>query len=399
MGAVFSMRSRRVFLIVLDSFGIGALPDAAAYGDEGSNTLASISRSPAFRADTLQRLGLFNIEGVDCREGVHAPLAACGRCMERSKGKDTTTGHWEIAGLISDHPLPTYPDGFPAEVLAAFTQATGRGVLCNRPYSGTQVILDYGREHLETGKLIVYTSADSVFQIAAHESLVPPEELYEICRKARAVLTGKHAVGRVIARPFTGVYPHFTRTANRHDFSLEPPGVTMLDLLRERGLETVAVGKISDIFAGRGISRAISTGGNADGMAQTQRLANEDFHGLCFVNLVDFDMLYGHRNDVEGYAAAITAFDGWLAGFLPCLRAEDVLVITADHGCDPATPSTDHSREYTPLLVYGEQIAPASLGTRASFADIGKTVLELLGVDGPVAGESFAGQLRGGKPS
>lgn len=213
-----SLTCKRIFLIVLDSFGIGELPDAAAYGDAGSNTLASISHSPAFRADTLQRLGLFNIEGVDCREGVNAPLAAYGRCVERSKGKDTTTGHWEIAGLVSDHPLPTYPDGFPAEVLDAFTQATGRGVLCNRPYSGTQVILDYGRAHLETGKLIVYTSADSVFQIAAHESLIPPEELYEICRKARAVLTGKHAVGRVIARPFTGVYPHFTRTANRHDF-------------------------------------------------------------------------------------------------------------------------------------------------------------------------------------
>lgn len=278
-------------------------------------------------------------------------------------------------------------------MLDAFTQATGRGVLCNRPYSGTQVILDYGRAHLETGKLIVYTSADSVFQIAAHESLVPPEELYEICRKARAILTGKHAVGRVIARPFTGVYPHFTRTANRHDFSLEPPGVTMLDLLREQGRGTVAVGKISDIFAGRGISRAIPTKGNADGMAQTRRLVNEDFRGLCFVNLVDFDMLYGHRNDVEGYAAAIAAFDGWLAGLLPHLGADDVLMITADHGCDPATPSTDHSREYTPLLVYGEKIAPVPLGTRESFADIGKTVMELLGANGPIAGESFAGLL------
>ena len=389
-----SLTCKRIFLIVLDSFGIGELPDAAAYGDAGSNTLASISHSPAFRADTLQRLGLFNIEGVDCREGVNAPLAAYGRCVERSKGKDTTTGHWEIAGLVSDHPLPTYPDGFPAEVLDAFTQATGRGVLCTRPYSGTQVILDYGRAHLETGKLIVYTSADSVFQIAAHESLIPPEELYEICRKARAVLTGKHAVGRVIARPFTGVYPHFTRTANRHDFSLEPPGVTMLDLLREQGRGTVAVGKISDIFAGRGVSRAIPTKGNADGMAQTRRLENEDFRGLCFVNLVDFDMLYGHRNDVAGYAAAIAAFDGWLAGFLPHLGADDVLMITADHGCDPATPSTDHSREYIPLLVYGEKIAPVPLGTRKSFADIGKTVLELLGADGPLAGESFAGMLR-----
>lgn len=295
--------------------------------------------------------------------------------------------------MISDEPLPTYPQGFPAEVLNAFTKATGRGVLCNRPYSGTQVILDYGREHLETGKLIVYTSADSVFQIAAHESLIPPELLYDYCRSARKILTGPHAVGRVIARPFTGAYPHFTRTANRHDFSLEPPGVTMLDVLQEQGYDTIAVGKINDIFAGRGISRAIPTKGNADGMEKTQALMNEDFHGLCFVNLVDFDMLYGHRNDVEGYAAATAAFDRWLAGFLPLLRADDALILTADHGCDPATPSTDHSREYTPLLVYGKGISPVSLGTRESFADIGKTVLQLLGADGPIAGESFAGEL------
>lgn len=380
----------RVFLIVLDSFGAGALPDAADYGDAGSNTLLSISRSPAFRADTLQRLGLFNIEGVACRAGAAAPLAAYGRCAERSRGKDTTIGHWEIAGLVSAKPLPTYPEGFPDSVLEAFTQATGRGVLCNRPYSGTQVILDYGREHLETGKLIVYTSADSVFQIAAHESLVPPEALYEICRKARAVLTGEHAVGRVIARPFTGVYPRFKRTANRHDFSLEPPGETMLDALQKQGRNTIAVGKISDIFAGRGIRRAIPTRGNSDGMEQMRRLVNEDFRGLCFVNLVDFDMLYGHRNDVDGYAAALAAFDDWLAGILPLLWEDDVLIVTADHGCDPATPSTDHSREYTPLLVYGKKIAPVPLGTRESFADIGKTVLALLGAEAPIAGESFA---------
>lgn len=385
---------RRVFLIVLDSLGIGALPDAADYGDAGSNTLLSISRAPAFRADTLRKLGLFNIEGVSCQAGVAAPLAAFGRCAERSKGKDTTIGHWEIAGLVSEKPLPTYPNGFPAEVLAAFSEATGRGVLCNRPCSGTQVIQDYGRAHLETGRLIVYTSADSVFQIAAHESLVPPEQLYEYCREARRILTGEHAVGRVIARPFTGVYPRFKRTANRHDFSLEPPGETMLDALQKQGRNTIAVGKISDIFAGRGIRRTILTRGNADGMEQTRRLVNEAFHGLCFVNLVDFDMLYGHRNDVEGYAAALAAFDAWLAGFLPLLWEDDVLMITADHGCDPATPGTDHSREYTPLLVYGGNIAPVPLGTRSSFADIGKTVLELLGANGPVAGESFAGMLR-----
>lgn len=387
------MAMRRIFLIVLDSLGIGELPDAEAYGDAGSNTLRSIARSPAFRADTLQKLGLFNIPGVSCGEGVTAPLAAFGRCMERSKGKDTTTGHWELAGLISEKPMPTYPQGFPQEVLGAFAKATGRGVLCNKPCSGTQVIKEYGREHLESGRLIVYTSADSVFQIAAHEALVPPEQLYDYCRMARKILTGKHAVGRVIARPFTGDDPHFTRTANRHDFSLEPPGATMLDVLLAQGFDTIAVGKIGDIFAGRGISRAIPTKGNADGMARTRALLNEDFHGLCFVNLVDFDMLYGHRNDVEGYAAALAAFDDWLAGFLPLLRADDALIITADHGCDPATPGTDHSREYTPLLLYGGRIAPVPLGTRASFADIGKTVLALLGADGPAAGESFAGML------
>lgn len=386
---------RRIFLIVLDSLGIGALPDAAAYGDAGSNTLLSISRSTAFRADTLQKLGLFQIEGVSSRGGAAAPQAAFGRCMERSRGKDTTIGHWEIAGLISPRPLPTYPNGFPPEVLEAFTKATGRGILCNKPYSGTQVIKDYGREHLETGKLIVYTSADSVFQIAAHESFVPPEQLYEYCRKARALLTGKNAVGRVIARPFTGEYPHFSRTANRHDFSLEPPGTTMLDVLQAQGFDTIAVGKISDIFAGRGIARAIPTRGNADGIAQAQRLVNEDFHGLCFVNLVDFDMLYGHRNDVDGYAAALAAFDSWLTDFLPLMREDDALILTADHGCDPATPSTDHSREYTPLLVYGAGIAPVPLGTRQSFADIGKTVLALLGAEGPIAGESFAQMIEG----
>ena len=384
---------RRVFLIVLDSLGIGEAPDAAAFGDEGSNTLRSISRSPQFSADTLRELGMFNIDGVD-GPGVAVPKAATARMTERSRGKDTTIGHWEIAGLVSEKPLPTYPHGFPPEVIGAFEAATGRGTLCNRPYSGTQVIADYGREHCRTGKLIVYTSADSVFQVAAHEEIVPPEELYRYCGQAREILQGEHGVGRVIARPFTGEWP-YTRTPRRHDFSLSPPGVTLLDQVSGAGLEVLAVGKIGDIFAGRGVTQSFVTTGNDDGMERTSALQKENFHGLCFVNLVDFDMLYGHRNDVDGYAAALAAFDRWLPSFLRGMRQEDVLLLTADHGCDPATPSTDHSREYTPLLVVGETVRPVNLGTRGSFADIAATICEWLGVPVPPDGESFAAVLTG----
>ena len=389
-----SLTCKRIFLIVLDSFGIGELPDAAAYGDAGSNTLASISHSPAFRADTLQRLGLFNIEGVDCREGVNAPLAAYGRCVERSKGKDTTTGHWEIAGLVSDHPLPTYPDGFPAEVLDAFTQATGRGVLCNRPYSGTQVILDYGRAHLETGKLIVYTSADSVFQIAAHEDVIPLEELYKMCETARAMLTGDNLVGRVIARPFIGSNGKYTRTENRRDFALQPVGETILDALCGKGMDVVGIGKIEDIFAHRGITTVDHTKNNHDGIESTLRFLKEGRGDFIFTNLVDFDMLYGHRNDVEGYAAALEYFDSRLPELLGAMKDGDFVIITADHGCDPCFPGTDHTREYIPILAFGKDIQPVSVGTRNSFADIGATVYRYLTDEKFGAGESFLNLIR-----
>ncbi len=378
---------KRFFLIVLDSVGIGNAPDAAAFGDEGSNTLAAIRLSPKFNCPNLEGLGLFNIDGVE--GGVRYPAAAHARMRERSMGKDTTIGHWEIAGLVSDEPLPTYPNGFPEEVISAFSEKVGRGVLCNLPYSGTDVIRDYGEEHLRTGDLIVYTSADSVFQIAAHESIVPVDELYRYCETARELLVGKHGVGRVIARPFEGEHP-FKRTPRRHDYSLVPPRKTMLDLIKEAGMDVISVGKISDIFAARGVTEGERTSDNSDGMAKTLALAKRDFRGLCFLNLVDFDMTYGHRNDVDGYAAALTEFDRRLGDFLPCLGEGDALLITADHGCDPSTPSTDHSRECTPMLLYGKGISPVNLGTRESFADISATVLESLGVDKrDTDGESF----------
>ena len=392
---------RRLFLIVLDSFGIGEMPDAGDWQDEGSNTLGAVRRHPAFSCPNMAKMGLFHIDGVPRSEGISevgSPIAAYARMTEASRGKDTTIGHWEIAGLISSHPLPTYPDGFPNEVLEEFSRRTGYGVLCNQTYSGTDVIRDYGEEHLATGKLIVYTSADSVFQIAAHESVVPVEELYRICEITRAMLNecweGKHAVGRVIARPFEGSYP-FRRMPLRHDYSVAPPAPTVLDAVRNAGLDTIAVGKISDIFAGQGISEAIRTTDNAEGMAVTENMARRDFRGLCFTNLVDFDMHYGHRNDVAGYAAALSAFDGWLGSFLPALRENDLLIITADHGCDPATPSTDHSREYTPLLMYGGGVSPENLGTRSTFADIGATVLDFLGVTATgIAGESLLENMK-----
>lgn len=383
------MKTKRVFLIVLDSVGIGELPDAGNYGDEGSNTLKACFMQKEFNTPNMKKLGLFNISGVDYASGVDAPAGAYGRLMEKSKGKDTTTGHWEICGLVSEKPFPTYPNGFPKDVLDEFSRRTGRGVLCNKPYSGTKVILDYGKEHLETGDLIVYTSADSVFQIAAHEGKVPIEQLYEYCRIAREILQGEHGVGRVIARPFTGEYPNFERTPRRHDFSLVPPKDTVLDELLAAGYDVRPVGKIYDIFAGKGVMDAEPTVGNKDGMAKTDAWIQKDFTGLCFVNLVDFDMLYGHRNDAVGYARALSEFDAWLGGFIPKLGDDDVLFITADHGCDPITPSTDHSREYIPLLVYGKNIKSVDLGTRSSFADIGKTIADIFGVKSKAAGESF----------
>lgn len=380
---------KRVFLIVLDSVGIGEMPDAAQYGDQGSNTLAAAASSEYFSMPNMQALGLFNIDGVTCRPGAEHPKGAFARMTERSKGKDTTIGHWEIAGIDSPKPLPTYPEGFPVSLLEKFSSRTGRRVICNKPYSGTEVIKEYGKEHVETGALIVYTSADSVFQIAAHESIVPVEELYQYCEIARELLTGEHSVGRVIARPFTGTYPDFTRTSNRHDFSLLPPGVTMLDQLSNAGLDVIAVGKINDIFAGRGITQFTRTSGNSEGLAQTLEWTKKDFHGLCFVNLVDFDMLYGHRNDVEGYAKGLTEVDQAVPGLLENLREEDLLMFTADHGCDPSTPSTDHSREYTPWLIAGPGVRKgANLGTLPSFADIGTTILDYFDVKQEITGIS-----------
>ncbi|MCM1123324.1 MAG: phosphopentomutase [Eubacterium sp.] len=381
---------RRVFLIVLDSFGIGEMEDAAEYGDKGTNTLKSAASSPAFAMPNMGALGLFNIDGVECREPVAQPTARIARMKEASKGKDTTIGHWEIAGILSKKPLPTYPDGFPKEVLEAFSAAVGRGVLCNKPYSGTEVIKVYGDEHVKSGDLIVYTSADSVFQIAAHEDVVPVETLYEYCKIARGILQGKHGVGRVIARPFTGTSGNYTRTPRRHDFSLEPPEVTMLDQLKAAGKEVISVGKIKDIFAGKGITEYVYTQGNAEGIERTLEYLDRDFEGLCFVNLVDYDMLYGHRNDIEGYAKALTYFDAKLPEILGRLREEDILMITADHGCDPGyTVSTDHSREHTPFLMYGKNVVPANLGTRDTFADIGATVLDYFGIRPEFAGTSM----------
>ena len=366
---------KRVFLIVLDSFGVGELPDAAAFGDEGSHTLRSVASQAEFDCPNLQSLGLFNIEGcsVCAHEAVKTPTAAFGRMAERSNGKDTTTGHWEIAGLVSTRPMPTFPEGFPDEVIAEFERLTGRKVLCNKPYSGTQVIADYGREHLETGALIVYTSADSVFQIAAHESVVSLEELYRYCKIAREMLQGDYAVGRVIARPFGGEHP-FVRLSGRHDYSLEPHGETMLDRLKAQGRDVISVGKISDIFAGRGITESYPTKSNREGMARAISLTDKDFDGLCFVNLVDFDSAYGHRNDSSGYARSMTEFDRQLGEFLREMRADDLLIITADHGCDPKTPSTDHSREYVPLLVYGAEIEACDLGTIEGFMRVSEIV-------------------------
>ena len=386
---------KRVFLIVLDSFGIGAMPDSESFGDVGVNTLRACASSSKLHIPNMIAAGLGNIDGVDCLPKTDAPMGAYARLTEKSMGKDTTIGHWEISGIISPKPLPTYPDGFPREVLDAFEQATGRGVLCNKPYSGTDVIRDYGKEHMETGKWIVYTSADSVFQVAAHEAVVPLEELYDACRKARRILRGKHGVGRVIARPFVGSPAEgFRRTPNRHDFSLEPPAETMLDAVKAAGLDCLAVGKIHDIFAGHGDTEYVFNKSNADGMAHTDDFAARDFHGLCFVNLVDFDMVYGHRRDIDGYAGALSEFDAWLGEFLPKLGPEDILMITADHGCDPSyTATTDHTREYVPLLVLGQAVKPGNLGTRASFADIAATVTALLGVKYTTPGRSFAKEI------
>ena len=383
---------KRVFIIVLDSFGIGNEPDAADFGDGKCNTLASLTTSPELHAPNLTKLGLFNIDGVGCGTPADSPIGTFARLRELSRGKDTTIGHWEIAGIVSEQPMPTYPNGFPPEILARLSAACdGKKMLCNKPYSGTQVIHDYGREQEETGGLIVYTSADSVLQIAANEADVPVEHLYEYCRAAREIMQGEHGVGRIIARPYVGSYPNYERTAHRHDFSLDPTGDTMMDALVRKGCEVIGVGKISDIFAGRGITRSTGVNeSNADGMEKTLRIQQEDFTGLCFVNLVDFDMAYGHRRDIAGYARATTEFDVQLGTFMENMREDDVLMITADHGCDPGAPGTDHTREYVPLLVYGAQIRPnTNLGTYPTFAMIGATVADMFDAPLTTKGESL----------
>lgn len=366
--------------MVLDSFGIGEMPDAAEFGDKGANTLRSCFNTGKLNVPNMAKLGLFNIEGVDLGIKEPSPSGAFARLSELSKGKDTTTGHWEIAGLVSEKPFPTFPDGFPKEVIDEFERRTGRKTLCNKPYSGTKVIADYGEEHMKSGSLIVYTSADSVFQIAAHENIVPVEELYEYCRTAREILTGEYAVGRVIARPFEGEYP-FVRTPRRHDFSLVPPKKTLLDVLSENGFETIGVGKIYDIFAGKGLTESNRNIGNAEDMRITSEYQKRDFSGLCFVNLVDFDMQFGHRRDPEGYTKALNEFDIWLGEFIGKMQSGDVLILTADHGCDPCHRGTDHTREYIPVLICGERIKPADLGTRAGFCEIAATVLRLFGIE------------------
>mgnify|MGYP000991731986 FL=1 len=387
---------KRVFLVVLDSVGIGELPDAAQYGDEGSHTLYAASTSQYFNMPNMKKLGLFNIEGVkekfpeikeDSFDG------AIARLSESSSGKDTTTGHWEIAGIISKQPFPTYPNGFPDDVIRAFEQKTGRKVICNKPYSGTDVIRDYGKEHVETGALIVYTSADSVFQIAAHEEIISIEEQYRYCEIAREMLQGEHGVGRVIARPFLGTYPDYTRTSNRHDYSLVP-GTTMLDQLKKARYDVLGVGKIFDIFAGKGITDTVRTVDNAEGIEKLIERTGRDFEGICFTNLVDFDMVYGHRNNVDGYAKALSSFDEQLPRILEGLREDDILIVTADHGCDPSTPSTDHSREYIPFVAYGNRIkAGVNVGTRQTFADIAATILDYFNVPSKVAGASFLNDI------
>ena len=381
---------KRVFLIVLDSVGIGAMPDAAAYGDEGTNTLKAAAKSQYFDLPNLAKLGLFHIDGIDWQERGPVFTGRIARMKEASKGKDTTIGHWEIAGIYSPRPLPTYPEGFPEEVIARFSEATGRGVLCNKPYSGTAVIADYGEEHEKTGDLIVYTSADSVFQIAAHEDVVPIEELYRYCEIARQQLQGEHGVGRVIARPFTGKSGSYVRTPRRHDYSLLPPGTTMLDQLKAAGKDVIGVGKIRDIFAGKGITEYVTTTGNGDGIEKTLAYMDREFDGLCFVNLVDYAMLYGHRRDVDGYAKALAYFDEQLPRMLERLKEGDLLMITADHGCDPSyQKTTDHTREYTPFLMTGPGLWAANLGTRDTFADIAATVLDWFDLEGEFAGTSM----------
>ncbi len=393
---------KRIFLIVLDGFGIGEAPDADKFGDVGSNTLRSVFTSEYLNLPNMAKLGLYNIDGVEVGDKHKASdlVGSYGRLTEQSFGKDTTIGHWEIAGIISEKPLPTFPDGFPKELLEELSKRTKRGILCNKPYSGTEVIYDFGQEHERTGDLIVYTSADSVFQIAAHEDVIPIEELYKCCEIARDICKGEWGVGRVIARPFEGEFPNYKRTSRRHDYSLEPPKTTMLDVLEGKDFNVIGIGKIYDIFAGKGVTSTTSIANNAEGIEKTIQHLDKDFEGICFTNLVDFDMMYGHRNDIDGYAKALTYFDENLPRIMDGMKSEDILIITSDHGCDPGFKGTDHSREYVPLLIYGRNIeAGINIGTRSSFADVASSVLDYfdLGKDQvmnkEVDGETFLDKL------
>ena len=388
------MSFRRVFLIVLDSVGIGAMPDWREFGDDmPGDTLGHCAERRPLRLPNLERLGIANIRPFAHLRAAEAPAASYGRCALASPGKDTTTGHWELAGIILKKPFPLYPNGFPPELIREFERRIGRGTLGNKPASGTEIIRELGEEHMKTGKPIVYTSADSVFQVAAHEEVIPLEELYRICEIARDLLRGEHEVGRVIARPFTGSPGAFVRTANRHDYAVPPPQGMLLDRLAGRGVPVISIGKIADIFLGRGIAHSLKTKNNADGMGKILAAAREFPEGLIFANLVDFDMLYGHRNDPEGYSRALEEVDAWLPSLETSLAPDDLVILTADHGCDPVTPSTDHNREYVPLLAFGPRVRRgANLGTRASLADIGQTIAANFGAAAP-AGESFLSDL------
>ncbi|MCX7602491.1 MAG: phosphopentomutase [Bryobacteraceae bacterium] len=388
------MRFERILLIVLDSLGIGAMPDWREFGDDmPGDTLGHCAERRPLRLPNFERLGLANIRPFAHLKPAAEPAACYGRAALASPGKDTTTGHWELAGIVLKKPFPLYPNGFPEDLIREFERRIGRGVLGNKPASGTEIIQELGEEHVRTGKPIVYTSADSVFQIAAHEEVIPLEELYRICETARELLRGEHEVGRVIARPFTGRPGAFVRTANRHDYAVPPPQGMLLDRLAELGVPVAGVGKISDIFLGRGISESLKTKNNADGMAKILEAMRRFSGGLIFANLVDFDMLYGHRNDPEGYSRALEEVDAWLPSLEASLAPGDLVIFTADHGCDPVTPSTDHNREYVPLLAFGPRARRgAALGTRASLADTGQTIAENFSTSVP-AGESFLGEL------
>lgn len=384
---------KRVFWIVLDSVGCGAAPDAADFGDEGSDTLGSCYKSGQMNVPNMERMGLRNIEGTS----FYAPLDDIEGCycrmIEKSKGKDTTIGHWEMAGMVSPKPLPTYPNGFPQEVLDKLSEATGRGILCNKTYSGTEVIKDYGEEHVKTGDLIVYTSADSVLQIAAHEDVVPIDELYDICHKARDIMQGEHGVGRIIARPFEGEWP-YERTVRRHDYSLQPPRETVLDALKKEGFLNIGVGKIYDIFAGKSVMLSYSNKGNDANLERTLDVADSDFEGICFVNLVDTDMIYGHRRDVPAYTKALNDADVQIGQLMDKMREDDVLIVTADHGCDPGFKGTDHTREDVPCLIYGPSLKKGvDLGTRGTFADQAATIAEYFGIGYRGDGESFLSEI------